>query len=87
MTTSISDHLPQFIMTENFKELYEINKDKFSYRNFKNFNEKYFIEELRCIDWSLATKNGDLDFFPLFNKNLDKHAPMKQGEERLRNLN
>ena len=80
LTTSISDHLPQLIIVEHFKELYETNKVKVSYRNFEKFNEKCFNKESKSIDWSLATENDDLDlgfrtFFHLFNKTLDKHAP------------
>ena len=83
-TTSISECLPQFTIIESFKELYETNKDKFSYRNIKKFNQKFFNKELKCIGLSLATKNDDLDlcfrtFFHLSIKTLDKHAPMKQG--------
>ena len=60
------------------------SKIQFTYGNFKNFDEKCFNEELESIDWSLATENNDLDFgfrtfFHLFNKTLDKHAPLKQG--------
>ena len=29
----------------------------------KKFNEKYFYEELKCIEWSLATHNYDLDSY------------------------
>ena len=97
MTTSTSDHLPQFIILENFKKLCDITSlfiyiyihlliftSKFTYRNFKNFGEKCFNEELKSIDCSLATKNNDLDlifktFFHLFGKALDRHAPLKQG--------
>ena len=39
---------------------------------------------MKSIDWSLVTENNDLHlgfrtFFHLFNKILDKHAPVKQG--------
>ena len=54
LTTSISDHLPQFSILENFKKLCDItSKIKFTYRNFKNFDEKCFNEELKSIDWLL----------------------------------
>ena len=85
LTTSISDHQPQFIILENFKKLSDItSKIKFTYRHFKGFDEKCFNEELKSIDWSLATENNDLNlgfrtFFHLSNKTLDKHAPLKQG--------
>ena len=59
LTTSISDHLPQYIILENFKKLCDItSKVKFTHRNFKKFDAKCFDEELKSIDWSLATKNN-----------------------------
>ena len=83
MTTSKSDHLPQFIIIENFKDLYETNKGKFSFRKFKKIQWKKLQWRIKkCIDWSLATRNDDLHLqfkklFHLFNKTLDKHVPMK----------
>ena len=51
LTTSISDHLPQFIILENFKKLCDFTSQiKFTYRNFKDFDEKCFNEELKSID-------------------------------------
>ena len=50
LATPISDDLLQFIIVGHFKELYETNKGKFSYRNFKKLNEKCFNEELKSID-------------------------------------
>ena len=85
LTTSISDHLPQFIILEIFKKLCDItSKVKFTYKNFENLVEKCFSEELKSIDWSLTTENNNLDLcfrtvFHLFNKTLDKHTPPKQG--------
>ena len=53
--------------------------------------KKYFNKESKCIDRSLATKNCDLDlafvtFFHLFNKTLDKHAPINQGMNKEKKL-
>ena len=89
LATSISYLLPQFIIIENFKELYETYKGKFSNRNFKKLNKKYFNVELKCIDWFLANKNNNLDFrtfFHVFNKTLDKHASRKQGMRKVKKL-
>ena len=83
LTTRISDHLPQFSILENFKKHCDItNKVKFTYENFKYFDEKCFSGELKSIDWLLDTENNDLGFrtfFHLCNKTLDKHTPLKQG--------
>lgn len=61
LTTSISDHLPQFNTVENFKKLYETNKGKLFFRRFKKFNEKPISKTMKCVDWSLAAKNDTLD--------------------------
>ena len=82
---SISDHVTQIVILKHFMKLCDIiSKVKFTYTNFKNLEEKCFTEELKSIDWSVATEYNDLDlgfksFFHLFNKTLDKHAPLKQG--------
>ena len=92
LTTSISDHLPQFIILENSKKLCDItSKIKFFYRNFKSFDRKCFSEGLKSVDWSLATENNDVDlcfrtFFHLFNKTLDKFAPLKQRIRKGKNV-
>ena len=60
LTTSVLDHFyTSTHYCRNFKETYETKKGKFPYRNFKKLNEKYYNVKLKCIDWSLATKNGD----------------------------
>ena len=82
LTTSISDHLPQVIILENLRNFDFTRKINSTYRNLKNSDKKCFSEELKSIDWSLATKNNDLDlsfriFFHLFNKALDKQGIRK----------
>ena len=47
ITTSISDHLPQFLIMENIRQT-TIRKDvKISFRNFQNINEIDFQNELK----------------------------------------
>ena len=66
-STSISQTLIDIIFIYHLRKLQETflcditSTVKFSYRNFKNFEEKSFSEELKSIDWSLATENNDLD--------------------------
>ena len=84
ITTSISDHLPQFIIIENGKEDKPANKTaKRTYRDYKNFDIESFKIDLQGIDWTFATHNNDVDlgfeaFLRLFNTTLDKHAPIKE---------
>ena len=79
ITTSVSDHLPQFLIIENFKgQTYKIKNPKVTIRDYKNFSSESFPSNIKEIDWSLATQNNDVDlgfetFFNLFTKTLDKH--------------
>ena len=84
ITTSISDHLLQFIIIENGKGDNLANKTaKTTYRDYKNLDMVSFKLDLQGIDWTFATHNNDknLDFeifLWLFNTTLDKHAPIKE---------
>ena len=84
ITTSVSDHLPQFLIIENFKgQTYKIKIPKVAIRDYKNFNSESFQSDIKEIDWSLATENNDVDlgietFFKLFSRTLDKYAPYKE---------
>ena len=58
----ISDHLPQFIIFENFKENNITKNDsQTEFRDFKNFNMDIFERDINVIDWSEATENIDTD--------------------------
>ena len=84
VTTSVSDHLPQFLIIENFKgQTYNIKNPKATIRDYKNFNSESFQSDIKEINWSLAAENNDVDlgfetFFKLFSRTLDKHAPYKE---------
>ena len=88
ITTSISDHLPQFIILENFKGS-NLKRERISttYRDFRYFNIDSFKRDLQEINWNFATENNDIDlgfetFFRLFNKTLDRHAPIKKSTKK-----
>ena len=88
ITTSISDHLPQFIILENFKGSY-LKRERISttYRDFRYFNTDSFKRDLKEINWNFVTENNDIDlgfetFFRLFNKILDRHAPIKKSTRK-----
>ena len=83
ITTSISDHLPQFTILEKILGTRNIiGKEQITYRDFKNFNEIEFICDIQSIDWSYATQNNNANlgfeiFLRLFNKCLDKQSLSK----------
>ena len=79
-TTTISDHLPQIIILENFK-------GSNLKRDFRYFNNDSFKRDLQEINWNFATENNNIDlgfetFFRLFNKTLDRHAPIKKSTRK-----
>ena len=84
ITTSISDHLPQFIIIENGNGDKPTNKTaKTTYKDYKNFDMESFKIDLQGIDWTFATQNNDVNlgfeaFLWLFNTTLDKHALIKE---------
>ena len=57
ITTSVSDHLPQFIILENFKAS-NLKQKRVSttYRHFRYFNIDSFKKDLQEINWNFATK-------------------------------
>ena len=75
---------PNLLFSKNFQKL-EILQEKnryITYRDFKNFNETKFTCDIQSINWSYATQNNNANlgfeiFLCLFNKCLDKHAPLK----------
>ena len=84
LTTSISDHLPQFIALDN---LLGTSKDEDSsqilYRSFKNFNKENFSNDIKEINWTCATENNDINLgfetlLRFIDKTLDKHALVKK---------
>ena len=52
ITTSISDHLPQFTILEKLLGTRNIiGKEQITYCDFKNFNEIEFIYDIQSMDW------------------------------------
>ena len=87
ITSFISDHLPQFIIFEKFKENNITKNDNQTvFRDFKTLNMDAFERDLSAIDWSLATENidGDLSFKTFYDchRVLDKHAQLKKTTKR-----
>ena len=48
ITTYISDHLPQFLITENLKQPSNKQNPSISFRDYKNFNE-FLQNEISCV--------------------------------------
>ena len=91
LTTSISDHLPQFTIIENLLSDTLVKKDvKTLKRDFSKFHSGNFIRDLKSVNWSVATQNnpniGFENFMLIINNLLDKHAPFKEQAKRKEKL-
>ena len=89
LTIQLSDHLFQFTILEGFyKELIAKKQNIYS-RNFKNFNEREFIEILNNTDWNsiISTELYDPNislkiFYDHTNYILGELAPYKKLNKR-----
>ena len=67
ITLSISDHLIQFVILENFITPNPFPKTDLYKRNFDKFDNNILKEDLRKIDWiNKILKNGN-DINEIFN--------------------
>ena len=67
---------------------------KTTYGDYTNFDMESFKMDLQGVDWTFATQNNDVNlgfeaFLRLFNRTLDKHAPIneftkKEEEDKLK---
>ena len=87
ITTYISDHLLQFLITENLKQLSLKQNPTISFRDHKNLMKRLSKQNLLSFDWSFVTENNDINlsfetFLHIINRNLDKYAPVKTVKKR-----
>ena len=84
ITTSISDHLPQFIVLDSLLGTStDEDSSQILYQGFKNFNEENFSNDINKINQTFAIENNDINsgfetLLRLIDKMLDKHAPVKE---------
>ena len=84
ITTSISNHLPQFIVLDSLLGTSkDVDSFQILYRSFKNLNEANFSNDFDEINWTFATESNDINLgfetlLRLIGKTLDKHAPVKK---------
>ena len=90
---SISDHLIQFVILEDFITPKLLPKTNLYKRNFDNFDNNKLKEHLRKIDWiNEIWKNGnDINeisetFYKTLNEIVDRHAPLAKVTKKERTL-
>ena len=83
ITTSISDHYPQFCIVDIFDKS-KTNKREVKFgRGFKNFNPNEFSNELKLINWNQILHGKSSPealkiFYGVIEKLLDEMAPRKR---------
>ena len=85
ITTSISDHLPQFLIHPGMNETFIPRKQNVFRRDTKRFNKENFSQEFLEINWNTIieadkddTNSAFSSFFSKFNSLLNKHMPLKK---------
>ena len=62
ITTSISDHLPQFIVLDSLLGTStDEDSSQIFYRSFKHFNEENFSNDNNEINWTFPTENSNIN--------------------------
>ena len=82
ITSSISDHFPQFCTLNIFEKVSKTKNVKYG-RSFKHFNQNEFETELKNINWEYLFTNKNCDekfttFFLAIERLLDEMAPVRQ---------
>ena len=91
LTSTISDHLPQFLIAPHIFSNAPNKKSNIFERDWSKFNREEFILDYFAIDWPhiLKLQNNDTNtsfqnFFDSMNRILDKHAPSKRLKYKLK---
>ena len=82
ITTSISDHFPQFCLLDIFENNTKSKEVKYG-RSYKYFNQNEFENELKAIDWNQLFYNSGSEealeiFFNTIERLLDEMAPVRR---------
>ena len=78
----LTDHLPNFLILNNFSALPK--QFKITKRDYSNFNEDDFLREIQTINWTNELSNSHNSsemfdkFYSILSETVDKHAPLKQ---------
>ena len=89
----ISDHLTQFLILQGFVKERGLPETNLFRRNFSNFNEREFKEEILNMNWVNICKIDENDpniswnnFFNNLTYQLDEYAPFKKVTKKEYNL-
>ena len=83
ITTTISDHLPSFVVIPKLNQRHLPKKHNILKRDIKNFDRENFLLDLLSIRWDeqITYKEANTsfdDFYLILEKLLDKHMPLRK---------
>ena len=85
LTSTVSDHLPQFFIYPDFNKTFIPRKNNIYRRNTKRYDKDSFYSDFVNTNWNdiIDINNNDINesfnsFFQNFNNILDKHIPLKK---------
>ena len=85
LTSSISDHLPQFLIVPDIFLNLSPPKSNIYERDWNNFDQENFILDYLAVDWAdiIKSEKKNIDFsfecfLKKFNLILDKYLPLKK---------
>ena len=84
VVSDISDHFSQFCILHSYCGNNQPRKQKF--RDYSNFSEKKFNDELSNVAWDFTSPDIDKcfsTFYNKLNKIVNKHAPLKTVTKRM----
>ena len=95
ITTTISDHLPQFLIVPDIFSNPPSTKLNIFERDWSKFDQENFVLDYLSVDWENLIKSncGNVDqsfvsFLFKFNSILDMHAPLKKiSKQKLKFIN
>ena len=85
LTSTVSDHLPQFLIIPDFNRKFIPRKHNICQRNTKHYDKGAFYSSFKDIDWEVVinihmedTNESFNCFFNNVNNLLDEHMPQKK---------
>ena len=85
IVTDLTDHFSQFCILKS--TLVKVEPEKIITRDYSQFSEQRFLEDLSMINWDVILRGDDIDkifstFYNKVNKITNKHAPFRTLSKR-----
>ena len=87
ISSSISDHLPQFFILPNFFSNSPPTKYSIIFHDWENFNNQSFLEDFEKMNWNQAFQLNQANFNITFENYLNTGNTLVNPHTPLKNLN